>query len=158
LTKIPDNLFQYMYMYKAWIRLSSHNLFIETGRYTGIVRNERKCILCNLNVLEDEFHFVLQCTKYNDLSKKYIKKYYWSRPSNWFSYCQWKTGKKFIHLACKARNNLVWLTCVIYNFLTYLCYFLICHIYMLYTHVIIACHIVYWWTVMFKVNKEFEFE
>ena len=84
---------------------------------TGIVRNERKCILCNLNVLEDEFHFVLQCTKYNDLSKKYIKKYYWSRPSNWFSYCQWKTGKKFIHLACKARNNLVWLTymCVYYN-------------------------------------------
>ena len=77
---------------------------------------------------------------------------------NWFSYCQWKTGKKFIHLACKARNNLVWLTCVIYNFLTYLCYFLISHIYMLYNHVIITCHIVYWWTVMFKVNKEFEFE
>jgi REP element-mobilizing transposase RayT len=57
------------------------NHFIETGRYTGIVRNERKCILCNLNVLEDEFHFVLQCTKYNDLRKKYIKKYYWSTPS-----------------------------------------------------------------------------
>ena len=47
------------------IRLSSDNLFIETGRYTGIVRNERKCILCNLNVLEDEFHFVLQCTMCN---------------------------------------------------------------------------------------------
>jgi hypothetical protein len=43
---------------------------------------------------------------------------------------------KFIHLACKARNNLVWLTCVfiiiVLNFLTYLCYFLICHIYTLY--------------------------
>ena len=48
--------------------------FIETGRYRGIVRNERKCILCNLNVLEDEFHFVLQYAKYNDLCKKYIKK------------------------------------------------------------------------------------
>ena len=35
----------------------------------------------------------------------------------------------------------------------------ILYIYMLYNHVvIIACHIVYWWTVMFKVNKEFEFE
>ena len=67
---------------------------------------------------------------------------------------------KFIHLACKAIYILVWLTCVfiiiVHNFLTYLCYFLICHIYMLYTHVIITCHIVYWWTVMFKVNKEFE--
>jgi hypothetical protein len=28
---------------------------------------------------------------------------------------------------------------------------------MLYNHVIITCHIVYWWTVMFKVNQEFEF-
>ena len=68
---------------------------------------------------------------------------------------------KFIHLACKARNNLVWLTCmfiiIIHNFLTYLVYFLICHthiyIYMLYNHVIITCHIVYWWTVMFKLIK-----
>jgi hypothetical protein len=32
------------------------------------------------------------------------------------------------------------------------------HIYMLYNHVIITCHIIYWWTAMFKVNKEFEFE
>ena len=97
------------------IHLSSHNLFIETGRYTGIARNERKCILCNLNVLEDEFYFVLQCTKYNDLRKKTIKKYYWSRPST-FKLVQLLSAEsrkelcnlgKFIHLACKARNNLV---------------------------------------------------
>jgi hypothetical protein len=144
-------MFQYMYMYKVWIRLSSHNLFIETGRYTGIVRNKRKCMLYNLNGLEDEFHFVLQCTKYNDLRKKYIKKYYWSKPST-FKLVQLlsvENGKelrnlgKFIHLACKSRNNLVRSTCVVHNFLTYLCYFLICHIYMLYHHVIITCHIVY---------------
>ena len=126
------------------IRLSSHNLFIETGRYIGIVRNERKCIWCSLNVLEDEFHFVLQCAKYNDLRKKYIKKYYWSRPST-FKLVQLLSVEnrkevcnlgKFIHLACKARNNLVWLTCVfiiiVHNFLTYLYYFLLCHIYRLY--------------------------
>ena len=96
----------------AKIRLLSHNIFIETGRYTGI---DRKCILCNLNVLEDEFHFVLQCTMYNDLRKKYIMKYFWSRPST-FKLVQLlsvENGKelcnlgKFIHLTCKARNNLV---------------------------------------------------
>ena len=97
------------------IRLSSHNLFIETGRYTGIVRNERKCIIFNLNVLENEFHFVLQCTKYNDLHKKYIKKYYWSRSST-FKLVQLLSVENrkelcnlgnFIHLECKAKNNLV---------------------------------------------------
>ena len=97
------------------IRLSSHNLFIETGRYTDIVRNERKCILCNLNALEDEFHFALQCTKYNDLRTTYIKKYYWSRPST-FKLVQLLSVEnrkelcnlgKFNHFACKARNNLV---------------------------------------------------
>jgi hypothetical protein len=97
------------------IRLSSHNLFIETGRYTGIVRNERKCIIFNLNVLENEFHFALQCTKYNDLHKKYIKKYYWSRSST-FKLVQLLSVENrkelcnlgnFIHLECKAKNNLV---------------------------------------------------
>jgi len=116
------------------IRLSSHNLFIETGRCTGIVRNDRKCSLYNLNILEYEFHCALQCTMYNDLRKKYIKKYCWSRPST-FKLVQLLSVEnrkelcnlgKFIHLACKARNNLVWLTCVVHNFLTYLCYFLIC--------------------------------
>jgi hypothetical protein len=54
-------------------------------------------------------------TKYNDLSTKYIKKYYWSRPStfkldqllsvdNRTELCNLE---KFIHLACKARNNLL---------------------------------------------------
>ena len=27
--------------------------------------------------LEDEFHFLLECTLYKDLRKKYVKKYYW---------------------------------------------------------------------------------
>ena len=39
------------------IRLSSHNLCIETGRYHGLNRNDRNCIMCDLNVIEDEFYF-----------------------------------------------------------------------------------------------------
>ena len=63
------------------IRLSSHNLFIESGRSQYIPRSERICQLCN-TVIEDEFHFVLKCPVYFDLwKKKYIKQYYWRRPS-----------------------------------------------------------------------------
>ena len=62
------------------IRLSSHNLFIESGRSQNIPRSERICQLCNSDI-EDEFHFVLKCPVYCDLRKKYIKHYYWRRPS-----------------------------------------------------------------------------
>ena len=31
--------------------------------------------------VEDEFHFLLECRLYNEIRKKYIKKYYWGRPN-----------------------------------------------------------------------------
>ena len=30
-------------------------------------------------MLEDEFHFVLECSIYKDIRKTYIKRYYWQR-------------------------------------------------------------------------------
>ena len=33
------------------------------------------------NVLEDEYHFVIECSLYKELRDKYIPKYYWVRPS-----------------------------------------------------------------------------
>ena len=38
-------------------RVSAHNLAIEKGRHKNIPRNERKCRNCNLNVIENEYHF-----------------------------------------------------------------------------------------------------
>lgn len=64
------------------LRVSSHRLEVESGRWVKPIPtpfNERKCAHCS--VLEDEFHFVLMCPLYLDLRKKYISKYYWSRPS-----------------------------------------------------------------------------
>ena len=52
-------------------RLSSHKLKIETGRYNsrnGYVRPEdRVCQLCDLNVCEDERHFLIVCPAYSIL-------------------------------------------------------------------------------------------
>ena len=64
------------------LRVSSHRLEIEVGRWTRPNRtpvDERKCRYCNK--LEDEFHFLLECTLYEDLRKQYIKKYFWHRPN-----------------------------------------------------------------------------
>ena len=60
------------------LRLSSHRLKIETGRYAQnrIERNLRYCTLCNSNNIEYEFHSVIICTCYN-----LIKPYYYNRPS-----------------------------------------------------------------------------
>jgi len=58
-------------------RLSSHSLEIETGRYSGVVRNERKCKLCNMNVCESEYHFLLCCPAYNCLRCTYKRRPSW---------------------------------------------------------------------------------
>ena len=61
------------------LRLGSHNLFVERGRWNNTNYLERKCLLCN--DIEDEYHFVIICTKYFDLRVKYIPKIYYTRPS-----------------------------------------------------------------------------
>jgi hypothetical protein len=32
-------------------------------------------------LIEDEYHFILECSRYDDLRRKYIKQYYWRNPS-----------------------------------------------------------------------------
>jgi hypothetical protein len=65
----------------AKIRLSSHNLLIEVGRHSNIERSQRKCIYCDKNDIEDEFHFILICPKYSSLRTKYIHRYFTERPN-----------------------------------------------------------------------------
>lgn len=58
------------------LRTSSHKLHIETGRYTTPkteVEN-RICKNCNLNLIEDEKHFLLVCPKFNDSRKELLDK------------------------------------------------------------------------------------
>ena len=66
-------------------RLSSHNLAIERGRIEHIDRSERVYKLCNSNVIENEFHFLLVCPLYRELRKQYLKPYF----------CRWPTLNKF---------------------------------------------------------------
>ena len=62
--------------------MSSHRLEIEAGRWHrphNIPFNERKCRVCN--GLEDEFHFILECSLFKELRKMFIKRYFWLRPN-----------------------------------------------------------------------------
>ena len=68
------------------LRLSSHCLEIEVGRYTNVQRENRLCKLCNQNSIESEYHFVLCCSRYRDIRLKYIGRY------------SWPNVNKFIHL------------------------------------------------------------
>ena len=56
----------------ARYRTSAHSLCIETGRHNNIPRNMRICKYCNLNDIEDEFHFILSCPLYNEIYQKVL--------------------------------------------------------------------------------------
>ena len=97
----------------ARFRCSSHDLMIESGRYRNIQRHDRVCPVCNLNEIEDEFHFLLICPLYYSLRCKYIRKYYYVHPtvmkfSNPVSSKHEQTLQNlaiFIHNATLLRNN-----------------------------------------------------
>ena len=58
------------------LRVSSHRLEVESGRWVKtcfvFLLMKEKCVNCS--VLEDEFHFVLECPLYLDLRKRNISK------------------------------------------------------------------------------------
>ena len=61
----------------AKLRVSSHRLEIEAGRWikpNKTPRENRKCKHCNC--LEDEFHFLFECTLFSNLRTTYFKPYY----------------------------------------------------------------------------------
>ena len=56
------------------IRISCHPVAIETGRYTmpkTPVEN-RVCLFCNLNAIEDEYHVLMECENYNQERMKFF--------------------------------------------------------------------------------------
>ena len=60
-------------------RISAHDLRIESGRYskTYINRTDRICTRCDLQEVEDEFHFLLKCSLYNDERKNLFNRINW---------------------------------------------------------------------------------
>lgn len=76
LSKTPKNLLNYITRF----RTRNHRLPIEIGNWNRTPVNERYCTTC-VNKLGDEFHYLFECSLFNSLRKKYIKNYFYIRPS-----------------------------------------------------------------------------
>jgi hypothetical protein len=82
----------------ARLRCSAHRLNLEVSRYESILMENRICELCdrmNMCVIEDEYHFVLQCPSYVELRASYIDQYFHVNPSY----------AKFIELLCTTNES-----------------------------------------------------
>ncbi|XP_053403102.1 uncharacterized protein LOC128558242 [Mercenaria mercenaria] len=97
------------------LRTSSHWLNIEYGRHRGIERQNRVCELCNKRVVEDEYHFVLECEAFKELRIIHIPRYYRVRPSMAKLVYMLKTDSKpllhkisvYLMKAFKQRQNIL---------------------------------------------------
>ena len=62
--KITYHLLKILNTEGAWqdfVYISAHKLYIETGRYLGILRHDRICTQCSINEVEDEQHYLFTC-------------------------------------------------------------------------------------------------
>ncbi|XP_078607973.1 uncharacterized protein LOC144879949 [Branchiostoma floridae x Branchiostoma japonicum] len=62
------------------LRCSSHALNIEKGRHNKTRREARLCQLCEEGLIEDEYHFVMECPFFNALRKEHLPSFYVKRP------------------------------------------------------------------------------
>jgi hypothetical protein len=75
-------------------RTTNHYLPIETGRWRNIDRGNMYCNLCNCQKLYVEYHYVLECSFFNEICKQLLPKYLMKRHN----------VVKFLNL-CPPRNN-----------------------------------------------------
>ena len=62
------------------IRTSNNYFPAETGRYTGLDYESRLCPFC-ANAVGDAYHYLLECEQFDSHRKKYLKKYFYTRPN-----------------------------------------------------------------------------
>ena len=67
--------------YIAKVRLSSHDFQIEKGRYDRRPVEERLCTNCNLKCVEDEYHVLLQCPRYNNHRQRFREEIFKIEPN-----------------------------------------------------------------------------
>ena len=59
----------------AKIRMSDHHLEIEKGRHFDMPREDRICKMCPMKQIEDEKHFLTECTFYYRYKPRYELEY-----------------------------------------------------------------------------------
>jgi len=63
-------------------RCGNHRLPIVSGRYSNVDRSQRFCNLCNNSKLGDEFHYLFECTEFEQARTKLLDNYFKKRPDS----------------------------------------------------------------------------
>ena len=58
----------------AQIRSGTLPLALETGRFNATPEEERYCLFCELDEIENEVHFLFYCSKYDDIREILVNK------------------------------------------------------------------------------------
>ena len=115
MTYVTLNLTPSERSFLAQIRSGTLPLEIETGRFRNIRVEDRLCKLCDLNVTEDETHFIFECPFYSDyrevffahvldVQNNYVYLCYEDQLSVLFSTFPRKFAK-FISISFRKRKN-----------------------------------------------------
>ena len=54
------------------VNLLNHKMPIEWGRFVGTLRDDRICETCFLNKTGDEFHYLLECSYFEDARRVHL--------------------------------------------------------------------------------------
>ena len=88
------------------LRCSDHGLEIEKGRHKNTPRNERLCKLCKSGQIEDEEHFLLDCSLYSTLRLKYNFEHI-NEVTDFFTGDTLNTLGKYLKEAFEVRDTIV---------------------------------------------------
>jgi hypothetical protein len=144
----------------AKFRTSDHCLQIETGRYNNIPRQQRLCTTCN--ILEDEYHFFLNChlnqqprnLLINTIENKYPSFTNMS-PMNRLDYILNPTSD-LLSLVCTFINQSLELRDRVHTgqiFLLYLHIYYVCVVFLLYVCMLLYCNCLTHMGVICNLNK-----
>ena len=89
ISQLPD---KYVYSLCKF-RCSNHRLPIEIGRRQGLDRKNRICQKCNMKVVGDEFHFVMECPSIDNIRNQLISSKF-SSPKSVFNFCKLFTANR----------------------------------------------------------------
>ena len=91
---VQINLSSYERSVLAQIRFGILKLHVETGRYNNTKLEDRLCQICHQNVIEDENHFLFDCTAYDAPRNIWIENIYKECPH--FHYFEPEDQLKYI--------------------------------------------------------------
>ena len=90
---------QYMYAFCKF-KCANHRMPIVSGRYANIAVDHRKCDLCDLNEIGDEFHYLFNCPFFREDRVRYIKRFFYISPN------MYKMTQLFNYVSNKEMFNL----------------------------------------------------